>query len=239
MGYVAFDVCTVPVCGQQQRGARATCGRCGVSNTAAVNTFKGFTSANDTSEAMEKIIARKFEKIGWKIGKRPQDNRCPGCFAAIRIAATRKKKERAMTTTSISSKVVPLNGSTQAPPADKPSPAIETHRPQTRDDRRLIHIQLEQVYLDERQGYSAGWSDKRIAEHLNVPRAWVAKIREENFGPDLDEASTKVIAEGHALLAELRSFSDTAQPVLTKLQELAAHAAQIEQALQLIEGKKP
>src|SRR5262245_14188733 len=109
MSYVAFDVCTVPVCGQRHRGAKATCGRCGISNTVATNVFKGWSSDNDT--AGEKQLARKFETMGWKIGKRPQDNRCPGCFSAIKIAATRKKKDHAMSTTSIrTGTVVPMNG---------------------------------------------------------------------------------------------------------------------------------
>jgi hypothetical protein len=43
-----------------------------------------------------------------------------------------------------------------------------------------------------------------VAKDLNVPVSWVATIREENFGPNIDEASAEVISEAKALLADVK-----------------------------------
>lgn len=225
MPYVAFDVCSVPVCGQQQRGARATCGRCGTSNTVAVSSFK--MRNGGAEDAQERHVMRKFENLGWKIGRNAKQNRCPGCFSAIKIAATRKSRENHMDSSSISSKVVPISG-----------PAIEPHRPQTRDDRRIIFEKIDEIYVDEKVGYSAGWSDERIAKDLGVPRAWVAKIRDENFGPDIDEAATTAITAARAVLDEIRTIGGSAETIVRQLQELIAKAERIEAALKTMEARK-
>ena len=93
------------------------------------------------------------------------------------------------------------------------APAIEAHRSMTRDERRIIFQKIDDVYVGEKVGYSAGWSDARIATDLGVPRVWVSKIRDENFGPDIDEQSTKLVAEAREILAEIKSVGLSAEPV--------------------------
>lgn len=56
-------------------------------------------------------------------------------------------------------------------------------REMTREDRRIIFAQLEDVYVDEHTGYTPDWNDERVSKNLNCPRKWVETIREENFGP--------------------------------------------------------
>jgi hypothetical protein len=231
MPYVAFDVCTVPVCGQQQRGAKATCGRCGTVNTVAVATYKNRGDA--TEELQERHVTRKFEAMGWKIGKHARQNRCPACFSAIKIAATRKSRENHMDSSSISSKVVPIN---PTPVAN--APPIEHQRAQTRDDRRIIFEKIDDVYVDERIGYSTGWSDQRIATDLGVPRAWVSKIRDENFGADIDEAATAAMTAARAVLDEIRTIGSGAETIVRQLQELIVKADQIEATLKTMENRK-
>ncbi len=43
----------------------------------------------------------------------------------------------------------------------------------TRENRRIILAKLEEVYVDEKTGYSPGWTDAKLALDLGVPRAWV------------------------------------------------------------------
>lgn len=76
-----------------------------------------------------------------------------------------------------------------------PKRAAEPPREMSRDDRRLIFAKLDEVYVDENTGYSAGWTDDKVATDLGVPRAWVAQIRDENFGPGTNEEITKLLGE--------------------------------------------
>jgi hypothetical protein len=67
------------------------------------------------------------------------------------------------------------------PPA--PGASEQPPRQIEREDRRIIFANLEEVYLNERDGYSLPWNDTAIAKDLNVPRARVEIVRNENFGP--------------------------------------------------------
>lgn len=67
-------------------------------------------------------------------------------------------------------------------------------RTMTRDDRRLVLVKLEEVYVSETVGYSAGWTDESVAKELACPRAWVATLREENFGPEIAQEDPRVAA---------------------------------------------
>lgn len=83
---------------------------------------------------------------------------------------------------------------------------IEPPKEMTREDRRIIFAQLNEIYIGEDKGYSAGWTDQRVATHLGVPRAWVASIRDENFGP-LRENETSTALRGE--LDKLREWHDS------------------------------
>ena len=212
-----FEVCTVPFCGRHQRGAKITCGRCGVIHTIAVNTWKG----HGPNAEMEAYYAtEKFRKDGWKVGKNAHQNRCPGCFSAIKIAATRKRKEELMNTTS---KVVPIPTQTNGPPP------IEEHRPMTRDERRIIFAKIDELYVGDKTGYVDGWSDARIASDLGVPRAWVSGLRDEYFGPEMNE---NAITDAKMLLVEIKNVELAAGPIVKQMNELAVRAEAIQRMLE-------
>lgn len=208
-----FEVCTVPFCGRHQRGAKITCGHCGVIHTIVVNTWKGHSS---NTEMETYYAAEKFRKDGWKVGKSAHQNRCPGCFSAIKIAATRKRKETLMNTTS---KVVPI-------PTNGP---IEEHRPMTRDERRIIFSKIDELYVGDKTGYVEGWSDARIATDLGVPRAWVSSLREEYFGPEMNE---NMVADAKMLLTEIKNIELAAGPIVKQMNELAVRAETIKRMLE-------
>jgi hypothetical protein len=84
---------------------------------------------------------------------------------------------------------------------------VEPPREMSRDDRRVVFSKLDEVYIDESKGYGNGWSDHRVAIDLGVPRAWIATIREEMFGPDKSNAEAReLVQEAKALVAEMRAF---------------------------------
>jgi hypothetical protein len=78
-----------------------------------------------------------------------------------------------------------------------------------KEDRRLIFAKINDVYLDEKQGYSSGWSDKRVSEDLGVPCAWVKTIREDNFGFEgANEDVRPILDEVKKLLADMEVFEN-------------------------------
>ena len=226
MGYVAFEICQVPVGGQQKRGAKAKCGHCEKTESIHINTSK---SHGDDDEQVERNVIHKFEKLGWKIGKTATQHRCPGCYAALKAAAKRRNNG--------DNKVVPINPVDSEPTVVVVESAPAAKRP-TRDDRRIIHNRIDENYVSEAIGYAAGWSDKRVAEDLGVPIVWVAEIRDENFGPNIDEASQQTISEAKALIEELKAAHYTADPIVTLLVKLEERAARIEKALLAIAERK-
>ena len=53
----------------------------------------------------------------------------------------------------------------------------------TRDQRHKIRQMVETHFDDETGRYTKDWSDKRIAETLDLPMASVRELRETAFGP--------------------------------------------------------
>lgn len=129
-------------------------------------------------------VASHFRNRGWAVGSKARLDRCPDCRpTSISTAGT------AMTKTAVAT--------------------IKPPKEMTREDRRIIFAQLNEIYIGEDKGYSSGWTDQRVATHLGVPRAWVATIRDENFGPVRDnETSTALrseLAEMWTLLREVEA----------------------------------
>ena len=214
MSYKLFDICSVQVAGQSKRGARTICGHCKETAVTAVNTLKD-GAADDDDERLEKIITGKFEKLGWKIGKQRSKHRCPKCFTAIKISAVRKSnmKHDLLSTTKLSLPVTPKGNGTEPLP-----------RTMTRDERRIIFEKINEVYVGEKVGYSDSWDDEKVSKDLGVPRAWVSNIREDMFGPDVNEATQKQ-------LEELKGFSEELAAILITVQALSAKIQQFERAL--------
>lgn len=92
----------------------------------------------------------------------------------------------------------------------------------TKEDRRIIFADIDMRYIDESKGYDSGYDDKRIAEGLNVPLAWVRTIREENFGP---EKGSKVNAD--AEVAVLKKAIEDAKKVLKDTEDMIEKNKQI------------
>lgn len=135
------------------------------------------------------FIAKKFSQLGWEIGSNEQWDFCPGCVNA--------RKEKPPLQLVKNEEVTLVNA---AP------------REMTRDERRLIFAKLDEVYLDEKRGYDAGWSDHKVATDLGVPRKWVEIIRDENFGSiGLNEDMSAYLTEAEALCKEARKALEEAR----------------------------
>ena len=164
------------------------------------------------SSCEQALAEQLFRKAGWRLGRARKYDVCPTCVALDRQERSRAREERTRAKLAdvfppeLKLLAAPQEAAAQegAPAtADAAAPVAESPREMTRADRRIIIAKLEEVYLDEEAGYADGWSDQRVAADFGVPRAWVARLRDENFGPEASSAQTrKLIADARAVLAE-------------------------------------
>jgi len=161
-----------------------------------------FVVMTGRSRLPPEVILRKFSQAGWAIGKHARDDLCPACIAK---SDKRVKTMDKPATTSLA----------------KPALVIAPPREMSRDDRRVIFAKLEEVYVSEAVGYSPGWSDDRVSKDMNVPRAWVEKIRDENFGPIKDsEEVRKLLQAAEAASAEAKVLAAKVEKLLREAQEI-------------------
>ena len=138
------------------------------------------------------LAAKYFRVHGWEIGKNARGDFCPDCIKR------RKAKPEPQ--------VVAMKDEAEAP------------REMSREDRRIIFAKIDELYLDDRTGYTPPWTDAAVARDLGVPRAWVAKVRDELFGPEGSNA-------------EFDDFLEKVAPIIADLKNLArSTTAQLEEA---------
>lgn len=103
----------------------------------------------------------------------------------------------------------------------------------TREKRRIILMKLEEAYIDEKRGYENGWSDNRVAQDLGVPRSWVTKLRDENFGPSgASEEMTDFLREAEMFLKGATEARDTARELQKEVAAMVAHAGNVSNKLE-------
>jgi hypothetical protein len=193
-----------------------TC-RCGVLKSVATNDVKG--APNDQEALVEKLVARKLEDAGWKVLKRKDGHSCPGCVAKADTSAhviVKDFKDMKPTT-------VPVRAS------DEPVAEL------TRENRRIILAKLEDVYVDEKTGYSPGWTDAKVASDLGVPRVWVKTLRADNFGPEGNEDIRKALDDAKELLGDCAVLTKHTNEVITQLTAMNRRAEKIERTIIEIE----
>jgi len=205
---VAFEYTRVPYGddGNKVRGVIVRCSAPGCAETVQlpVNNMSSKWTG-DTDEVEWHFVAKKLEKLGWRIGKARTAHRCPDCFKKAKFSAINKSKAAAAAT------IAPTNGVAAME-------VVATARSMGREDRRIIFEKLNEVYADEKTGYTDTWTDEKVASHLGVPRAWVRTIREENFGDEITNGDIRAkITEAQQALAQMKAF----EPDLRKLLGMA------------------
>lgn len=193
----SFAPITIPMDGGGRRRVhRIACSRCPSTFDVSANTHSGSRNHDD--------LARVFARNGWTLGRNRLRDLCPACSGKGAKAAPAPVPQPTPTNPlpSNNAEVIPMVASKSA---------AEPPRKPTFDERRIIFAKLEEAYLDENRGYDTGWSDRKVAEDLGVPRAWVSEIREQNFGPLRDTEEVRVVTEeARKLVAEARELHDEA-----------------------------
>lgn len=211
-----FDPTQVIYGGRPTRGYKITC-KCGKIEKTHFNSLHGKAETGD--ERTGPMVSRKFTDMGWRVGATPGKHRCPACIKAETPAKLGDVIRQLLA--KLKEPTVPIPDLTPAP------------REMSREDRRLIFEKLNEVYGDEKTGYIAPWTDKQVAEDMGVPRAWVASLREEMFGP---EGSNPAI---EALIAEAKAHLAAAQEMRARVTEdirlSSARADEINRRLAAIE----
>lgn len=105
------------------------------------------------------IAVTRAHKAGWETGKRLV---CPECQQK-----RRKPKEEVKVVETVNAPMV-----AEATPSDAAKKA-----------KRLVYMALEDYYDDGKKAYKPGWTDDRIAKEVGCAEAFVARIREDDFGP--------------------------------------------------------
>lgn len=206
------------------RGVTVRCGYC--SKGAQSIRVNGFAVKSGSDELEKAFICRKLEDAGWLVGRNLKQHRCPECYIKIKSSAVRKAREKNEVTEQKSNKVVSIvNASAAEPP-----------REMTRDDRRIIFEKLNEVYQNEKTGYEPGWTDHKVAADLGVPRAWVALIRDENFGEELaNEEIRKTVNEAKLILQDVRLAAAGVETALEQYRKMSGVVERLSKSIGEIE----
>lgn len=175
--------------GQTRTGLKITCSTCG-------RVDAKFSSKSVMSHVH---AAQSFRNDGWAVGGSPRADKCPACL-------------RKITGHAVPSQMAQVAAVQLPPPVEK----VEK-KAMDRTDKRLIFSKLNEVYRDEKTGYTQGWDDKKVAEDLGVPVEWVAAVRNEDFGPAVDAAA--LVGDIRGRLAKLRRRFDGLDESLSSLSD--------------------
>lgn len=194
-----FTQVSVEYGGRRVHAWRATC-KCGFSHD--------FPWTGGRTQMPPEMTSKKLMALGWNVGATALRDICPSCVRST-PAETPPHKEPTMTP----APALP------PPPAPPPSAAPPPRIP-TRDDRRRVLDGLEEHWNHDAGCYAKSFTDKSLAEKLNVPRAWVTAIRDEFFGTETNEA----VAENTKRLADLsvrtKTLEDKALGIATEAEDL-------------------
>lgn len=114
--------------------------------------------------------------------------------------------------------------------------AVEPPRTMSREDRRIVFAKIDELYLDDKSGYSAPWTDSAVARDLGVPRAWVAQVRDELFGPEGSNAEfDEFLANAAPIITDLKNLLRSVHAQLDEARKIAERVDSLERTAKRIE----
>ncbi len=92
--------------------------------------------------------------------------------------------------------------------------------PAPKDNRKII-ARLMEVYDDSKSRYCDGFTDNLIAKELGVPRKWVERLRDQNFGPSGRNAEMDAVASAIGQIhAEAKKVADDAMALAARAEDV-------------------
>ncbi|HAY06434.1 MAG TPA: hypothetical protein DCY26_07240 [Hyphomonas sp.] len=105
-----------------------------------------------------------------------------------------------------------------------------------RDDRRIITDKLDEIYDEKIGRYISPWTDAAVSRDLGVPRAWVAEVREQFFGPEGSNPDFDAFLEQAApIIAEMKNMANSARVQLEGVKAIEGRIADLERLGRKIE----
>ncbi|MGS5046041.1 MULTISPECIES: hypothetical protein [unclassified Mameliella] len=150
-----MSILSKPKQGGRHHSAEVVCDQCGTTETVVCDYAR---EAGGSWAPNMGQINKKITQNGWAILKKKHS--CPKC----------EKERKAVLVTETAVKTKPQE--TQAAPEP------------TKAQKREIMLALEDYYDTETERYKSGNTDQVLADLCGVMPGFVAKIREEFFGPD-------------------------------------------------------
>jgi len=220
----AYTPQTIRYGGSLVSGVGIACFECKAVATHARGQQRGY-GADLRNEARRHTAY--FERLGWKVGLRPQDDRCPKCASKpkpfIKFDPYKLLEENKPMTTKI---------------AEALKDHLDAPKPMSQADGRLIFAKLEEVYADEATGYTPGWTDQKVATDMGVPRAWVENVRKQFFGPEGDNPDIrKQVSDAKAILAEAKALFERYSENKEALKQMIAAAQALTARCEMIERR--
>jgi hypothetical protein len=115
---------------------------------------------------------------------------------------------------------------------DTPTPAAPVEAPtraMSRDDKRAIFRRLDEVYNVPTGRYVDDWTDHRLATEMNMPRAWIAQVRDEAYGPEGgNDEMEKLLADIAATHRKLEGAVDTCLTAAAEAEKLNAEVKDLQ-----------
>lgn len=177
------------------------------------------TDRNPIEKCSATSLRLRFERKGWFVGSNISDDLCPD---HAKTALEERRARRRPHATNL--KLVTAQGEPEIMHTEAP-------RVMSRDDKRIINVKLHDVYIGEREGYQTPWTDKKVAEDLGVPVAWVAEIREDLFGPAADNSEVR------EFLDKANEAKDQATKILNDASAAIINAKLMTTGIKAIEDK--
>ena len=157
---------------------------------------------------------KRAEMTGWEI--RNSTARCPRCAAKKRAGTPGDRPGPKLVSTPleeapVASNVTPIT--TVGPPK---KPDIQTQP--DKEQRLAIRGLLDRFFDDGTGRYLDGYSDKRIADELAVPRLWVESIRDTAYGPVSEPPELQAVPPA---LAQMERAIANARTTLDQMEDIA------------------
>lgn len=112
-------------------------------------------------------------------------------------------------------------------------------RVMSREEKRAIIRRLDEVYDTVSQRYVDDWTDHRVAQGMNLPRAWITELRDEVYGPagsndEMDQLSTQMkdmLARLEDTVEQCLSAAASAEKLNAEVKSLEIRVARLREAV--------
>lgn len=159
-------------------------------------------------------MPRQLAQRGWRLARRKAT--CPDC-----VNKEKPVSSHLVTRAELSAEPLPRQPAAPPPAVAAVAPEREA-TPDAKRVHRTVMEALMSVYDDDAKRYTGGYTDARVAEETGAALAYVAKVREDYFGPIAEPAEIEELrAELKGLREGISSINETYNRAIKALETRA------------------